>query len=1430
MASEFDNGVCFLRVYYMPLPFVFNFVHIMCTLLHISKSHHLLFLPSSLSPQKNTQQKSTGPKVGSKIAAAQQSMQNSGLGLGLDSRHAAQIHPDNSRQGSGRVGPGSLGGRTESGHVDSSNRALSPPRSQTQMAASPSNYLRPPATPPRHTGQATNNFGTESPKYKRNAPPTLSTGNEPTSSHNQRIISPNRVGGPRGTHQGTPSPSLLERRRMANNLNLTPVDTSFGGQKKSSQQPYVVGASHSIDNQNSIDSREVVKPTNSTIEGSIGLNASGNLLSPRHLTDTRQAYSYGASMSGSFDRGSSYHGSPTESNNNLRSPPYESQDVRHGRGYQRSDTAKISNVQGGNDISTLTAFKRPGTKVGIVFTRLSSNHPEVAVISKILPESIFSRHSLSGSKDGKLEGAQIIAVNGIEVNDPRHAAELVARATEEVRLTVKKRPLSSVWDQGQGSSPTSGDYGGGKRASTEAALSSPHKLQRSINASTKSQEGIELDNYGVPRTRSRGDESEMSIRTEEGDDMASDARAAPQAAQGGYSGAISTAAATSTSRSNMTSTTAMTPKSAEIAERRRKVAQAMLLSEELVEDPIKEENDMSMPVMQLNRSSDSASLEMGIEQTFSEGYPDKSVVTAASSSAAPSGVSGGASAADKRRQAALEMYHSDIMVADNVDDEQLGTIEVVSPSSKQQSSSPTINAANLATIDAAASEGRDTIGLMPGGSLSRMNKPPSEAGSTTRTDITTSSAVTERMGGSSPAKRSSKFSSGRSPPSSGREEFTFDSGGAEVAAASRLVANTSLSPTSSTDSGGSSSPAKRRMQRAAQRQAGIASSDRDTPSRIKLPLSPSSGVGSPVVAPKSMAASTPAKPPPASTQLSPGMSSVQSNEDSVAVSHVTTASSVAASSAAGRSDVSFGNRSTRSALRFGRKKAASSGQSVASVDTTSSSSKKKKGIFGVAKMIRKASSKKSKSRGISLDDDMFDEAAEEESPSVMSGSQMSAKSPGVVSSPVEEVQKGEQEAMSMPPPLMDASPGKAASQAGSADPFATPKSPVGGGDDSGWADSDFFKDDPFGASSLFGTSTGEDAFGFPTTNNANDDAFFPAGSWGEPSAVDYTPKNSDQQSFDYDEATETSEITNPTYASAAVKSQATANTKTKPVDAPEDDSSASTPVDGGKDSLKYAKKSRGGVRLPSPSSQADVRDDDNQGRGTPTTTPAMAKSRILSKYSKGKTRRQQANAANTSLGTIHSMDDDETTDKNTSMSSARSIGSTSTSNSLKKKRAMQAAADSTPVRTNSASPVKQQQVINPATTSALANRRRGGRMSPIRTDNATLNKASSPLRGSPTNKYLSPTRKNRASPSVVDNPSYYSVSRIHSSLYLLHTFLVYLIIRLLTYMISLITLLDGKPARSNQGSNSTCWCTAIMGSGYSYPDTSKEVPCKTSCY
>ena len=45
-------------------------------------------------------------------------------------------------------------------------------------------------------------------------------------------------------------------------------------------------------------------------------------------------------------------------------------------------------------VHVLTAFKRPGAKVGLVFTRLSQHHPEIATISRVMPESIFARHGL----------------------------------------------------------------------------------------------------------------------------------------------------------------------------------------------------------------------------------------------------------------------------------------------------------------------------------------------------------------------------------------------------------------------------------------------------------------------------------------------------------------------------------------------------------------------------------------------------------------------------------------------------------------------------------------------------------------------------------------------------------------------------------------------------------------------------------------------------------------------------------------------------------------------------------------------------------------------------------------------------------------------------------------------------------------------------
>ena len=438
----------------------------------------------------------------------------------------------------------------------------------------------------------------------------------------------------------------------------------------------------------------------------------------------------------------------------------------------------------------------------------------------------------------------------------------------------------------------------------------------------------------------------------------------------------------------------------------------------------------------------------------------------------------------------------------------------------------------------------------------------------------------------------------------------------------------------------------------------------------------------------------------------------------------------------------------------------------------------------------------------------------------------------------------------MPPPLMAAPEIAAAPQAAAADPFGTPKSP-GGDDNDGWANNDFFTDDPFASSSPFGAASGngdEDAFGFPTpkksTNSEriDNDAFFTSGadSWGEPSAmlpVDFTPRKTNNAHYfeDHDQsdtvsydATETSEITNPTFASASVVMNTTINSKPDPegdktvnksnASDPFDDinksaasdpvsdseGTATTPVDG-KESLarKYKQKKAASKRLPPTNtasdkrnvakggstsvdpplaldtmeSSEDERDDNDQGR-TPATQPVVARSRILSKYAKG---RRQANLANnTSLGTIHSLDSKEIS----TMSSGRSVGSTeqrsigsrsigsagqrsignSGANTSAKKLS---SADSTPIRKgretvgSRASPAGN--VINPATLS-LSSRR--GRMSPVgslsTSGNVSPTKLSSSPTGSPTraNKYSSVNRKKKVSPSVVDNPAYYSVSKI----------------------------------------------------------------------
>eukprot|EP00986_Skeletonema_menzelii_P016208 scaffold13949_cov80-Skeletonema_menzelii.AAC.1 len=98
-----------------------------------------------------------------------------------------------------------------------------------------------------------------------------------------------------------------------------------------------------------------------------------------------------------------------------------------------SVTTSPQSSQQQQGITTITAFKRPNHKVGIIFTRQSSSSPDVAIIARILPESIFAQHdeaerreqarlaavkglvspsALKGVTRG-LEGSEVIAVNGV---------------------------------------------------------------------------------------------------------------------------------------------------------------------------------------------------------------------------------------------------------------------------------------------------------------------------------------------------------------------------------------------------------------------------------------------------------------------------------------------------------------------------------------------------------------------------------------------------------------------------------------------------------------------------------------------------------------------------------------------------------------------------------------------------------------------------------------------------------------------------------------------------------------------------------------------------------------------------------------------------------------------------------------------------------
>jgi hypothetical protein len=331
-------------------------------------------------------------------------------------------------------------------------------------------------------------------------------------------------------------------------------------------------------------------------------------------------------------------------------------------------------------------------------------------------------------------------------------------------------------------------------------------------------------------------------------------------------------------------------------------------------------------------------------------------------------------AADRRRQAALQMYNSSEMVPDNVDDVRLGTIDAVSP-------------------PASSKHGRDNAILSPWMKAEPLNEVGrvTSFGSTTsraRTDITTSSVATARMGGSG---RPSPRLFGKGSPSS--REFSFS----DVAAASELVARThagasaAAPPTPgihSNDNALGSSPTKaiespaaqRRLQRAVDRQLsadGVAASisgpkgGNGSGDSLKSPFVP------PTMSPnnvtqttRDMNSATTAKSYKVTQRhlgdhdefADDSLPGVIDSNDAGAIAHpiLNTASESALVSNRAGAEIP---RSTRNSLRFGkmaprgRQRGQSAGIAQTGYSQVQEEAPKKKitSIFGVAKLIRKAS-------------------------------------------------------------------------------------------------------------------------------------------------------------------------------------------------------------------------------------------------------------------------------------------------------------------------------------------------------------------------------------------------------------------------------------------------------------------------------------------
>ena len=616
-----------------------------------------------------------------------------------------------------------------------------------------------------------------SPFYKRTAPPPIETTTPSNNHHNTnsssngggRVVptppsrvfrqprnttSPNRVGS--GGVGGTGGPSPLQQRK--GNLNIAPLDTSFENNHRANNKTAAAG-------------------------GGAGVGVGGVV-------------------------------------GGVQNPPGD-----HQQQQQHPSNNNNQTQQQQQGITTITAFKRPGHKVGIIFTRLSSTSPDIAIIARILPESIFSKHDaaerndqasyvasmnvplspakLSGLTRG-LEGSEVIAVNGIPVRNPRHAAEMVAKATEEVRLAIRKRVMDSSTIIGSGGGGGNkeesgvvvqgGGGGGGGGGGRRGASLSPKRM------SSPKVPGLGNDDTNAHPHPSIDEESTFSVRTEqnngggvnvkamadnlsqvtEDDSLVpppSPKREQQQQQQEQQLFVVKRGSPKTTKKSQqqlpqqqqqqqfqqpkMSSVkeqiqkekdvTAAAKKSKEIADMRRKVAQAMLMSQEMVDDPVADSSKGGEGDGKFGSNNDEewrttntavpTSPKMGVKNMKKMKNPPKSPVEPKSP---------GSILAERRRQAALDMYNSTEMVGDNVDDAALGrmtTKETIVGSSGGGIGAPAGAAAPLSDVGRVSSFGG-------------------------KTDVTTESMATQRMGTTSPKRNDRSFDDDNEEED--EEGFKFD--------------------------------------------------------------------------------------------------------------------------------------------------------------------------------------------------------------------------------------------------------------------------------------------------------------------------------------------------------------------------------------------------------------------------------------------------------------------------------------------------------------------------------------------------------------------------------------------------------------------------------------------------------------------------------